>query len=144
MTSIFDTTRRTLLAGGAALAAVPLLAAVPALASATVSGQSGTPIGTLWTQAEGLAAQMHVHGDAIAATSARTGLPGWMHFRGEVNALGNKRYETLVRILNAKAATLDDLSIQARAIGDSDIQLGPKSWAHAQFDRAARDYHMAA
>ena len=144
MTSTFDTTRRTLLAGGAALAAVPLMAAVPAMASATVSGQTASAIGKLWVEAESLAAQMHVHGDGIAATSARTGLPGWMHFRGEVNALGNKRYETLVRILNAKAATLDDLSIQAKATSDADMQLGPKSWAHAQFDRAARDYHMAA
>lgn len=87
---------------------------------------------------------MAVHADRIAQTSARTGLPGWMHLTGEANALGHRRYDRLIAILNAKPLNLDDLTIVAKATRASDLQLGPKSWAHAQFDRAARELHLAA
>ena len=144
MTSKMTTTRRSVLTGGAAIAAVPLAAALPAFAAATATGQGATPIARLWAQAESLTAQMAPHAAGIAANTARTGLPGWMHYRGDVNALGNRRYETIVGILNGKPQNQNDLVIVAKAIADADIQLGPKSWAHARFDQAARDYHMAA
>ena len=72
---------------------------------------------------------------------ARTGLPGWMHVAGKANELGNRRYHLLVRVLISQPKSQDDLALIAKAVNDTDMQNGPKSWAHAQFDRAANGYH---
>ena len=138
------TTRRAVLAGGAAIAAAPLAASLPAFAASTASGEAATPVALLWAQAESLKARLAAHAEEIAANAARTGLPGWMHARGAANALGNQRYEAIVAILNGRARSVGDLAILAKATGDADMRQGPASWAHARFDEAARVYHMAA
>ena len=141
MTLKNTTTRRHILAGGAALAASPVLAAVPAFAAPAAKS---SVIAQLWAKAEALKGQMLAHGAEIARGAQRSGLPGWMVASGPANALGNSRYDTLVRILQSKPAGLDDLAIVGKATVDHDMQNGPKSWAHAQFDCAARNCHSAA
>ena len=146
MTNKFSTTRRHVLTGGAALAAIPL-AAMPMMAAAPAFAGNGTKLSTiakLWAQAEALRMEMRASAPQIAAAHARTGLPGWMHVAGRANNLGHRRYDVLVGMLKSRATSKDDLALIALATNDHDMQHGPKSWAHSQFDRAARDYHVSA
>ena len=139
MTKSLATTRRAVLAGGAALATLPVFAALPTMA---LSGSAtATETAKLWAQAEAVRAQLHPFAETIAAAHARTGLPGWMHVAGKANELGNRRYHLLVRVLGSQPKSQDDLALIAQTVNDTDMQNGPKSWAHAQFDRAANGYH---
>ena len=140
MTTLLKATRRTVLAGTAAAAAAPALSLVPAAAT---PGQS--PIARLWAQAEAIKAEMSVHAKEIAAMDELTGLAGWMRLGGIANELGNRRYQALIAIIKATPASLGDLTLIARATQESDIRRdGPAAWSHAEFDRAAREYHMSA
>ena len=103
-----------------------------------------SPISRLWDRAQSLSRQLQAHDTELGFAAARSTLPAWMVASGQANALGNARYETIVQILHSRAASLDDLAIIGKATNDSDMQNGPKSWAHAQFDRAAGDFHGAA
>ena len=140
MTTLLKATRRTVLAGTAAAAAAPALSLVPAAAT---PGQS--PIARLWAQAEAIKAEMSVHAEEIAAMDELTGLAGWMRLGGIANELGNRRYQALIAIIKATPASLGDLTLIARATQESDIRRdGPAAWSHAEFDRAAREYHLSA
>ena len=140
MTLKISTTRRHILVGSAALAASPVLSAVPAFAAPACQTSA---ISQLWGRAQSLSRQMLVHETELGLAAARSTLPAWMVASGKANALGNARYETIVQILRSPAASLDDLAIIGKATNDHDMQNGPKSWAHAQFDRAASDFHDA-
>ena len=143
--SVFQSklTRRAMMRA-AAIAAIPVLAPLPAFASAFATPASASPIAALWARAVALKQQMAPYAAQIDAAFANGGTPGWMRLNDRANALGHARYEALIAILKATPKTLDDLAIVARATGDEDIRNGPRSWAHHQFDRASREYHLAA
>lgn len=141
MTFKISTTRRHILVGSAALAAAPVLSAVPAFAAPAAQT---SPISRLWDRAQSLSRQMRAHETELGLASARSTLPPWMVASGRANMLGNARYETIVQILHSPATSLDDLAIIGKATNDHDMQNGPKSWAHARFDRAASNFHGAA
>ena len=138
-------TRRTIIAGTAAVAAAPAVCLAPAFAA-----QPGTtPIARLWARAEAAKAALAAHGREIAAMQAKTshegkaGL-GWMRLAGPANDIGHARYVALIAILKETPTNLDDLSIMARATRDEEMRHGPAAWSHSQFDRASRAYHLAA
>ena len=143
MSNVISATRRSILAGGAAIAAVPLLAAVPAFAGATTPASSSA-IAVLWAQAEKARLQLAVYAAQIKAAHIRTGLPGWMHVAGRANELGSHRYDLLVAILKCEATSQDDLAIVGKVTTDHDMVNGPKSWAHGRFDVAAMNFHSRA
>lgn len=144
MTQTFTATRRTVLAAASASAAAPALLAFPAMAQNTTLKPVVTEIAALWSRAAALTQQMQPFSRQIVAMQARAGLPGWMHLSNEANSLGHQRYDTLVAILKAKPQSLDDLVIVAQTTREPEIASGPITWARFQFDRAARDYHLAA
>ncbi len=144
MSNLMSATRRSILAGGAAIAAVPLLAVVPAFAAATSAPANTSAIGILWAQAETARLELAVYASQIRAAHIRTGLPGWMHVAGRANELGNRRYDLLVAMLKCEATTKDDLAILAKVTVDDDMVHGPKQWAHGRFDVAAMGYHSRA
>jgi hypothetical protein len=114
-------TRRMIVAGTAAFAAVPAIASTPA----------PTPIATLWSEAQALGSQLAAHRSAIAAAALRTrdGVPGWMRLGGEANRIAEARYQKLVAILNETPRHRGDLAILARVSQDSDISAGARAWA---------------
>ena len=140
MTEFMTATRRAVLAGASAVAAAPALAAVPA----SLAGARETDVSRLWKQASALKRQMQPYAADMAAMTQRAGLPGWMHLSGAANALGNRRYDTLVSILKTKPETIDDLAVIANVTKEHEIAGGPATWARFQFDAAARDFHRAA
>jgi len=129
---------------GAAIAAIPAIAPLPALAKAFDATTSASPIAALWARAATLKQQMAPFAASIDAAFANGGTPGWMRLKGRANALGHERYEALIAILKAAPRSLDDLAIVGQATREADIVHGPRSWAHQQFDRASRAYHLAA
>lgn len=142
MTETFSTTRRAVLTGTAAIAATPAFASVSALIQPGRAA-ARTAVARLWAQAEAIQAEMAPYARQIATAHARTGLPGWMHVAGKANELGNKRYDLVVRVLLSQATSQDDLAISSKATNDADMHLGPRSWAHAEFDRASREFHLS-
>lgn len=144
MHQTFNATRRTVLAGAGAAAAMPALALVPATAGPATVVQGATPIATLWAKAAALKQQMQPFQHEIASMETRAGLPGWMHLTGAANAIGHKRYDALVAILKAPATSIEDLTLIARTTREAEIAQGPATWARFQFDAAARDFHRAA
>lgn len=132
--------RRAILGATAAFAAAPATSfAAPAAPiapklAATVEKRS---IRALWDQVIDLSIRMNGHVHEAATADRGTGLPGWMYVQGEANELGNKRYDALVAILNAKPETAEDVSIIARAATHGDIQAGPQSFATARLASAA-------
>ena len=140
MTNRFSTTRRMVLGGVAAIAAVPLMAAVPAFAA---PGNTSA-IGVLWAQAETVRQELMPYAEKIAAAHARTGLPGWMHVAGRANTLGSHRYDLMVAMLKCEAVSKDDLALLAKVTVDHDMVNGPKSWAHGRFDLASVQVHSRA
>lgn len=132
------TTRRALLGATAALAAAPAIAI-----AAPASGTS-TPIAMLWNEVTDLTIRMGAHGEAIAAAERGDSVPGWMRLAGEVNDLGNARYDRLVDILKAKPGSAEDLAIIARAAGHRDIVSGPSAFAAGRLAEAALSLRIAA
>lgn len=132
-----NTTRRALLGATAALAVAP------AAALAAPAGTSGT-ISALWNEVTDLTIRMAAHGTAIAGAERGDSVPGWMRLSGEVNDLGNARYDRLVAILKAKPTTVDDLAIVARAAGHRDIVSGPSAFAAGRLAEAALSLRIAA
>ena len=132
-------TRRTIIAGAAAAATAPAVS----LASPFGVQPGATPIARLWAQAQAHKAALAVHSREIAAMQANTGL-GWMRLSGPANDIGHARYAALVAILKETPKNIEDLATIARVTRDDDIRNGPALWAHAEFDRASREYHLAA
>ena len=122
---------RRMLVAGAALTGATLIAGVPAFAAGT------TPIAKLWAEAEALRGRLAAHRDAIAASAANGGIPGWMRLGGEANAIAEARYGKLIAILNAQPKTAQDLAIIAKVTQDSDITEGGRAWASARLAEAA-------
>ncbi len=133
-------TRRRALLAGASLAIAPLLKAT---AFATALARQ-TPIGALWLEAEALKAQMAPASQAIAAAFENGGAPGWMRLTGPINALGHRRYDCLIAILKAEPQNAADLAIVDAAANDHDMRHGPRSWALAQRELAAKRARLAA
>jgi hypothetical protein len=119
--------RRALLAGAAVAAA-----AGPAAAAGVLSPKGDTTIGRLWAEAETLRGKLDLYAAEIAAAERQGGIPGWMRLSGEANALGEARYQTLVRMLKSTPASADDVRLVARAAQEGDIVNGPRSWAAMQ------------
>lgn len=130
MTKTTLVSRRTLVAG-AAVTGASLIAGAPAFAAGT------TPIARLWAEAETLRGQLAAHRNAIAASAANGGIPGWMRLGGEANAIAEARYGKLIAILNAPPKTAQDLAIIAKVTQDSDITEGGRAWASARLAEAA-------
>lgn len=127
-------TRRAAIAAAAAFAVLP---AVPAAAGAKAPSNE-TPITRLWAEAERLKEGLSAHRAAIAAAEDvhGTGLSGWVYLPGEPNAIGHRRYDTLVEILNQTPKGAEDYAIMHRAARDADIVAGPRAWATARLEAA--------
>lgn len=137
-----NTSRRALLGATAALAAAPATAlAAPVL---TGAGSGSSSIAALWTEVTDLTIRMGAFGTRIAAAERGDSVPGWMRLSGEVNDLGNARYDRLVAILKAKPQSVDDLAIVARAAGHRDIVSGPSAFAAGKLAEAALSLRVAA
>ena len=141
MTKTLEATRRAVLAAAGAAAAAPALAAVP---QSFAGAAPATEVARLWSQAGALNRQLAPFAADIAAFSQRSGLPGWMHAKGAANAIGNRRYDTLIAILKAKPQTIEDLATIAAVTREQEIAGGPATWARFQFDAAAKAFHLAA
>ncbi len=128
--------RRTMFGAAAALAAAPV-AAGQAFASGT------TTIGRHWAQAESLKDQLATHRAAITAAASNGGISGWMRLGGEANALGQRRYDALVAILNTRPESTQDLAILGKVVLDADIQNGARNWAGEQLANATVAFHGA-
>ncbi len=128
--------RRTMFCAAAALAAAPV-AAGQAFASGT------TTIGRLWAQAESLKDQLATHRAAITAAASNGGISGWMRLGGEANALGQRRYDALVAILNTRPESAQDFAILGKVVLDADIQNGARNWAGEQLANATVAFHGA-
>jgi hypothetical protein len=122
------------------VAGMPAVAGLPIVAKSERSGAM-TPICRLWGEAQSLQQAMSVFSAEMAVGRQRNGLPGWMSAGGAVNELGNRRYDALVSMLKGTAQTIDDLAILGEAVRQEEMRDGPASWAHRQFDRAARKYY---
>lgn len=123
------TTRRTALAGAAALAFAPVAALARPAAPAS-------PIKALWGEARALEAALAAHSGAIETAAEARGIPGWMTMAGPANELGEARYGKLVAILNAEPQDARDLAIMAEASRHRDIVEGPRGWAAARLAEA--------
>ena len=133
--SVNTISRRGLLAGGVAVAAVavaPVYAAAP------------TPIASAWARAQALRTRLAPHAPAIEVAFRSGGVPGWMRLKGEPYGLGETRYGLLVDILNAAPTGRGDLEIQRRAAGDAEMVHGPRDWARARVNLAERALPRAA
>lgn len=124
------TTRRTMIAGVAALASVPAVAGTPA----------ETPVSRLWAEAESLKARL----GPLVAVAEGDSVPRWMREKGEANVIGNRRYETLVTLLNQDARSSGDLGLMARTTAESEIVNGPRAWAHERLAAATQAFHAVA
>ena len=62
---------------------------------------------------------------------------------GEANELGNRRYETLVSILNETPRAAGDLAIMGRAAQDAEMLNGPAGWASQQLAAAVVGFHAS-
>ncbi len=146
MTENSTTTRRKILASGAAFAAVPLaaipVAAMPLATNPAISAV--TPISRLWATAEHLGKQLNRAMPQISFAGDEDGIPAWMRTAGNANAIGNKRYSALVGILNAEPQSNGDLAIMARAVLADDIQNGPRGWAAQRLAEATVSFQAAA
>lgn len=125
------TTRRTLIAGVAALASVPAVAA---------TRDAETPIARLWGEAESLKSRL---GELVTVAEGDS-VPRWMRTKGEANVLGNRRYETLVTLLTQDAKTAGDLGLMARTTAESEIVNGPRAWAHERLAAATLAFSAVA
>lgn len=128
------TTRRTMIAGVAALASVPVSGA----ALAATRGE--TAVARLWGEAESLKARL----GTLVNVAAGDTVPGWMREKGEASVIGNRRYETLVTLLNQDAKTAGDLGLMARTTAESEIVNGPRQWAHERLAAATQAFHAVA
>ncbi len=135
--------RRLLVAGAGALAAVPAMAAAPKAktASFTEKATPATAIETLWQEAETLRVRLGAHRDAIAEAASSGGIAGWMRLGGEANRLGEARYAKLVAILKARPESPSDLAILARVTLDEDVRGGAHGWAADQLALATISLH---
>ena len=133
-------TRRYMVAATSAALAQPAVTLMSCPAAAK-DVATATKIGKLWSDAEALQDQMAPYAEVAATLGGRAGLPSWMHLSGTVNQLGHRRYDTLVTILKTPPASLDDLAIMGAATREPEFRNGPASWAHSQFDEAAKTFH---
>jgi hypothetical protein len=127
--------RRALLAGAAVAAA-----ASPAAAAGLMSAQGDTAVGKLWAQAQTLRGKLDRYAAEIAAAERQGGIPGWMRLSGEANALGEARYQALVKLLKSTPVNNEDVRLMARAAQDADMASGPRLWANNQVAGALDAY----
>lgn len=136
--------RRLLVAGAGALAAVPAMATAPKAKTTSFTEKStpATGIETLWQEAEALRVRLGAHRDAIAEAARSGGIAGWMRLGGEANRLGEARYAKLVDILKARPESPSDLAIMARVTLDKDVRGGAHGWAADQLALATISLHV--
>jgi hypothetical protein len=117
--------------------------AVPASAALAATSTAATPIARLWAEAEALGGKLGALRSQITEAAGSGGISGWMRMGGEANAIGARRYDALVAILNSAPREGRDLAIMGKVVLDDEVQNGAKGWAAEQFAKATVGFHGA-